>query len=321
MNQVKFSDTSNLTPSLLEISNISSASRSNPNVCDDYQGNKHIDRSHESDSSLFNVSKMYSEGSTLEVDTFIEPLFEKIVTSNKKSVSYSDMNDMSSKSEIFEPLFSKLIDPGSERFDRSSEGDVENNYYLSISSAVKNIERATGRNVITIDATCNVGSNANFMQNANVVQNRIVSVENLGQNPALKTKVNDVTVYPQELSSLSQCLYFTSTRSNRLKLLRDTAIWRSIGLLCGWLFTLLFMYWLSSYLSLTSFPENPFKFFLSERKSKKKKEKVDTKGKMLPITCYEELYEFSKWDKFTKERPMTRIFYQGKTYRYDKLPK
>ena len=41
---------------------------------------------------------------------------------------------------------------------------------------------------------------------------------------------------------------------------------------------------------------------------------------MLPSTCYDELYEFSKWDKFTKERPMTRIFYHGKTYTYDKLP-
>ena len=48
---------------------------------------------------------------------------------------------------------------------------------------------------------------------------------------------------------------------------------------------------------------------------------VEKEKSTLPsITCYEELYEFSKWDKFTKERPKTHIFYQGRTYTYDKLP-
>ena len=39
-----------------------------------------------------------------------------------------------------------------------------------------------------------------------------------------------------------------------------------------------------------------------------------------PATCIEELYEFSKWDKFTKGRPKIRVFYHGKTYTYEKLP-
>ena len=35
---------------------------------------------------------------------------------------------------------------------------------------------------------------------------------------------------------------------------------------------------------------------------------------------YEEVYELSKWDKFTEGRPKTNIFYQGRTYTYDELP-
>ena len=41
-----------------------------------------------------------------------------------------------------------------------------------------------------------------------------------------------------------------------------------------------------------------------------------------PITsiCYEEVYDFSRWTKFTAGRPKTQVFKQGKTFTYDKLP-
>ena len=123
-----------------------------------------------------------------------------------------------------------------------------------------------GRNIIDVHDAENTETDAIDAVYVSDVQNNVGVVNS---SDGLITKI-DVTVYPQDLSSFSQCLYFTSTRSNRLKLLRDTAIWRSIGLLCGWLFTVLFVFWLSSILSLSSFPENPFKFFLSEKKSKKK---------------------------------------------------
>ena len=40
----------------------------------------------------------------------------------------------------------------------------------------------------------------------------------------------------------------------------------------------------------------------------------------LPSICFEELYEFSRWRKFTNGRPKTNVFYQGRTYTYEKLP-
>ena len=83
----------------------------------------------------------------------LEPLFAKILTPNEKPVSYSDKKDIISKNTPIKPIFSKFItvDPGSERFNRGSEGDVERNCCLSVSNVVENVERATGRNVITID--------------------------------------------------------------------------------------------------------------------------------------------------------------------------
>ena len=161
-------------------------------------------------------------------------------SSHTSNILVLNLSGMSSTSE--DSIKSLFSDPGSNRIDRSSEGDMEKNYCSSVSSVVENVERATGRHDITIDATDDVCSSAKVIQNVKVVQNKIIGVKNIGQNPISKTKVNDVTVYPQELSSFSQCLCFTSNRSNRLKLLRDKAIWRSFGLLCGWLFTILFVF-------------------------------------------------------------------------------
>ena len=39
-----------------------------------------------------------------------------------------------------------------------------------------------------------------------------------------------------------------------------------------------------------------------------------------PSICYEDIYDFSKWAKFTKERPQTQVFFQGRTFTYSKLP-
>ena len=54
----------------------------------------------------------------------------------------------------------------------------------------------------------------------------------------------------------------------------------------------------------------------------KKSQKEDDKEEkaILPSICYEELYEFSRWDKFTEARPKTNVFCQGRTYTYEKLP-
>ena len=35
--------------------------------------------------------------------------------------------------------------------------------------------------------------------------------------------------------------------------------------------------------------------------------------------CFDELYKFSRWKKFTVGRPKTKVFFHGKTYTYEKL--
>ena len=145
-------------------------------------------------------------------------------------------------------------------------------------------------------------------------QSKIVC--NSGASSMNNNNAIDVTVLPENLSSYSHCLHFTSARMNRLRLLRDAAVWRAVGLFCGWLLVTLFFWWLSSKLSLSSiFAINPLKYYLREKKEKNKKEKT-----VLTSCCYDKLYEFSKWDKFITGRPKTSIFFQGKTYTYEKLP-
>ena len=81
--------------------------------------------------------------------------------------------------------------------------------------------------------------------------------------------VLDVTILPENISSYSQCLYFTSARSTRLGLLRGAAIWRAIRLLGGWIMVFLFVFGLSFILTASSFPDNPIKFLLPRKKEKK----------------------------------------------------
>ena len=128
----------------------------------------------------------------------------------------------------------------------------------------------------------------------------IVSVKRLD----VTNDSDDVTILPEGLTSFSHCLHLVSARSERLRCLRNTAIWRSIKMLASWVCVILFVFWLSSFFSLSTFPENPFKFFLNEKKTNKKKKgsKINktrkiTKEKketLLPSICYEELYNFSQ---------------------------
>ena len=132
---------------------------------------------------------------------------------------------------------------------------------------------------------------------------------------------------PEELLSYSHCIRFTSARRNRLKHLCTIASWRAIKLMVGWIMVILFVLWLASLFSLSTFPENPLKFFFTKKTRKKVKTKskkslnVDDDEKPTPPSiCFEELYEFSRWPKFTNGRPKTNVFYQGRTYTYEKLP-
>ena len=143
----------------------------------------------------------------------VEPVFESIgdvrLSPDKKSDSNSNKNEMCMTNIPKKPLVSNpsTIYPVSKS--------------LSVYICAENTDRDA------IDAVYNVTD----------VQNNVGVVD---FSECLST--NDVTVYPQEISSFSNCLYFISHRSKRLKLLRDTAIWRSVGLLCGWLFTILFVF-------------------------------------------------------------------------------
>ena len=173
-------------------------------------------------------------------------------------------------------------------------------------------------------ADLNLDENTFFQKNLNVdhITPKGLSKIVVETNPSINVNLSDVrnrhdvTVLPEEVNSFSQLLYFTSERTNRLQSLRNTAIWRAMKLLGGWICIILFVFWLSSIFSPSSFPSNPFKHFLRKRtKDEEEGEKI-----VFPSTCYEEIYGFSRWDKFTEERPKTHIFCQGRTYTYDKLP-
>ena len=118
-------------------------------------------------------------------------------------------------------------------------------------------------------------------------------------------------------------------------MLREAATWRTVKLIGGWIMLFLFVFWLSNFFSLYPLPDNPLKLFLTEKNITNKKNKKNSKWNkssnryvnvnynekpIPPSICYEELYEFSKWGKFTDGRPRTDVFYQGRTYTYEKLP-
>ena len=136
MNQVNFSNTSNLSLSDWDISNISPDSRSNPNDRNDneYQGIILGDDSHIGNFPMLNLSETGSESFesllTSEDDMSIEPLFKsitgKILTPDRQIVSNSDKNNIISENVMIKPILSKCstIDPGSERFTKS-EGDIQ----------------------------------------------------------------------------------------------------------------------------------------------------------------------------------------------------
>ena len=154
-------------------------------------------------------------------------------------------------------------------------------------------------------------------------------VDTLKDNISDTDNVNDVTILPENILSFSHCLRFTSKRTERLKSVRETAQWRAIKLCASWICIILFVLWLASVILFSTFPTNPLKSLLKERrkkatkKSKKlpnKREEEEEEPPSPPSICYEELYEFSKWNKFTQGRPITHVFYQGQTYTYDKLP-
>ena len=156
------------------------------------------------------------------------------------------------------------------------------------------------------------------------------SVNSVKEFYVITNDSDDVTILPEALTSSLHCLRLVSARRARLRGLCNTAIWRAIKMLAAWICVILFVFWLSSIFSLSTFPENPFKFFLNEKeRKKKKKSKTNKSGKnnneeekdtVLPSICYEDLYEFSKWDKFTEGRPKTEVFYHGTTFTYEKLP-
>ena len=138
---------------------------------------------------------------------FIEPLFEHIT----KEKSKSNNKPVSTKNITIEPLFSKV---------RVIDSVVEKNC-LSLSTCVEsNDERVSGWNITNVvDNSDVIGRNviglddadsSDVIRNDVAVQNKAVGVENSSQNPITNNEVYNVTVYPQELKSYSQCLYFTS---------------------------------------------------------------------------------------------------------------
>ena len=92
-----------------------------------------------------------------------------------------------------------------------------------------------------------------FVVDVYITQGKIVKEDSANE----KSKINmDVFILPENILSYSHCLYFTSARSNRLRLLREAAVWRTLGLICGWIMTILFVFWLSSKFLFTTFPDN-----------------------------------------------------------------
>ena len=84
---------------------------------------------------------------------------------------------------------------------------------------------------------------------------------------------NDVTILPADIKSYSQTIRLVSARRKRLKGLCNAAIWRAIKLLGGWVCIILLVFWLSSIFGLSTFPTNPLKFFVKEKRERKKSKK------------------------------------------------
>ena len=142
---------------------------------------------------------------------------------------------------MIEPLFSNLIVPGEPK-----NGG--------------NIRRKIGLNCCFSDTVIN-----DIDVVKDIVENDDIAVDSAIEMPSSSnvksySDVYDVTVLPEELSSYSHCLYFMSARRNRLRLLRDAAIWRAIKLLGGWIMVFLFVFWLSSIFTLTLFLITPLSF-------------------------------------------------------------
>ena len=197
-----------------------------------------------------------------------------------------------------------------EKDPNESNDNLQNNCCNVVIGNVVELDAVENKNIVVDDTPCII--NESFRLDVDTSQGKIVELNSVNEKSKI---IMDVYILPENLSSYSHCLYLTSSRSKRLRLLREAAIWRTLRLICGWIMIVFFLLWLHWQLFCT-FPINPFKYVLRE-KTKKELEKNKI---ILPSTCIEELYEFSKWGKFTEGRPKTTVFYQGKTYTYEKLP-
>ena len=247
--------------------------------------------------------------STLE-PIFAEPLFTGIKYGSPASENYM----------MIEPLFSESLGISKVNNNLSPSGVFTECYQSSLYR------------------TCRTKSNHTSTPSPSI-SNVVADSENINDNYVDTGKridrttngEDDVTVLPEYLKSFSQTILLTSARRKRLRSLCNEAVWRAIKMLGGWVCIILLVFWLSSILGLSTFPANPLKSFLQEKKKKEKKSKSkklkkspeeddDNDKSKVPNICYEEIYKFSRWDKFTEGRPKTHIFHHGRTYTYEKLP-
>ena len=166
---------------------------------------------------------------------FAEPLFSRIEFGLPSSKDYM----------MIEPLFLNLNLPG--EFKNGSNGDDVRKIGLNCCASdtiMNNIDDIVEDEIDKINAAIEMPCRSSIISYSDVY---------------------DVTVLPGELSSYSHCLKFMSARRNRLGSLRDAAIWRAIKLLSGWIMVFLFVFWLSSILTASFFPDNPIKFLFVRR--------------------------------------------------------
>ena len=159
---------------------------------------------------------------------FAEPLFSEIEFGLPSSEDYT----------MIEPLFSK--------------------HGSFTPSKANHTNSCIGRNIENDHVAIN--KNVTVIVDDDEIRNYSVSNSMIGHNVNTNDS-GDVTILPEALKSFPHCLHLVAARSERLKILRNTAIWRSIKLSAAWICVILFVFWLSSIFFSSTLPNNPFKFF------------------------------------------------------------
>ena len=218
-----------------------------------------------SQTNFSNLSMQNSKSFLTLKPIFAEPLFTGIEYETPASENYM----------MIEPLFSEFLDSlETEKALPSSEPQSNK------SKCIERLNEESGSTKLDC-VTCGTSNifNKNIAIDNDIDELFVVDIGEPNHSVVSSVKASvvsnndsdNVTILPEAVTSFSHCLRLVSARSKRLRGLCNTAIWRSIKILAAWICVILFVFWLASFFSLSTFPENPLKFFLNEKKTNKKK--------------------------------------------------